>query len=129
MLNVVILMGRLAKTPEVKKDKNGEEFTTACIAVDSGKEQAMYVDLVCYSASQKAFDFVDTGDQIGVSGRLDIQSYTKKDGSKGLGVRVIVNNVEFGAKKAITDNAPEVQEAEEATKAQETKETARPKRR
>lgn len=104
MLNLVILMGRVAHTPEVKKGRENKEFTVTSLAIpngldEKGNEKAMFVDIVCYGENQKAFDYLNTGDQVAVSGRLDLYTFTKKDGSTGYGTRVIVNNIEFGAKK------------------------------
>lgn len=105
MLNLVALMGRIARTPEVKKGKDGKDFTITAIAVPNGlnadgTEKVMFVDLVCYNDGQKAFDYVNTGDQVGITGRLDVYTFAKKDGSTGYGTRVVVSSIEFGAKKA-----------------------------
>lgn len=110
MLNLVVLMGRIAHTPEVKKGRE-KEFTTTSIAVpngldEKGEPKVMFVDLVCYGENQKAFDYVNTGDQIAVSGRLDVYKFDKKDGSVGYGTRVIVNNIEFGAPKKEVEEQP-----------------------
>lgn len=117
MLNSVVLMGRLSQTPAVKKGINGNLFTTATLAVTNGvnadgSESVMFVDLVAFNEGQKAFDYVDKGDQIAIQGRLDLYTFDKKDGSKGYGTRVIVNSLEFGAKK--------LQKEEEAPTKEET---------
>lgn len=110
MLNTVILMGRIAHTPEVKQGKD-KEFTVTALAVpngldEKGEETAMFVDIVCYGENQKAFDYVDKGDQVAISGRLNLYTFVKRDGTTGYGTRVIVNNIEFGAKK-LTKEEPE----------------------
>lgn len=130
MLNSVVLMGRLTKTPEVKKGKNGAEFTIASLAVPTAiEDQPMYVDIVCYSDTQKALDFVDKGDQIAVQGRLDCYTFDKADGSKGYGCRVVVNTIEFGSKKMASEEAPvEVEKPAEAPKAEAKPQNARPRR-
>ena len=115
MLNSVVLMGRLSQTPAVKKGRDGKEFTTATLAVTNGvnadgSESVMFVDLVAFSEGQKAFDYVDKGDQIAIQGRLDLYTFDKKDGSKGYGTRVIVNSLEFGAKKLQKEEAPAPEE-------------------
>ena len=127
MLNSVVLMGRLTKTPEVKKGKNGD-FTIASLAVPTAiEDQPMYVDIVCYSNNQKALDFVDKGDQIAIQGRLDCYQFEKKDGSTGYGCRVIVNTIEFGSKKLNAEEAPvEEEKPAEAPKAEAK--SARPRR-
>lgn len=112
MLNSVCLMGRLANTPEVKKGRDGKEFTTATLAVPNGVDKdgndvAMFVDFVCFLDCQKALDFVEKGDQIAILGRLDLYTFEKKDGSKGYGTRVIVSSIEFGSKKQAKEETPE----------------------
>ena len=121
MLNIVALMGRIARTPEVKKTKDGKEFTITALAVYNGQnpdgsESTMFVDLVAYGECQKAFDFVDTGDQVAITGRLDLYTFDKKDGSKGYGSRVIVNTLEYGAKKQIKEEAPKEAPKEEKSR-------------
>lgn len=111
MLNSVCLMGRLTNTPEVKKGRDGKEFTTATLAVPNGvdregNEVAMFVDFVCFLDSQKALDYVDKGDQIAIQGRLDLYTFDKKDGSKGYGTRIIVSGIEFGSKKLVQEETP-----------------------
>ena len=126
MLNSVVLMGRLTKTPEVKKGKNGE-FTIAGLAVPTAiEDQPMYVDIVCYGESQKALDYVDKGDQIAIQGRLDCYTFEKSDGSKGYGCRVVVNTIEFGMKKLPAEEAPVEEKPVEAPKAEAK--SARPRR-
>lgn len=119
MLNTVILMGRIAHTPEVKKGKD-KEFTVTALAVpngldEKGNEKSMFVDIVCYGENQKAFDYVDTGDQVAISGRLDLYTFVKRDGTTGYGTRVIVNNIEFGAKKLAKEEPEEKPAPKEET--------------
>ena len=121
MLNSVCLMGRLANTPEVKKGRDGKEFTTATLAVPNGvdkegNELVMFVDFVCFLDSQRALDFVDKGDQIALQGRLDLYTFTKKDGSKGYGTKIIVSSIEFGSKKMVKEESPEEAPKEEKTR-------------
>ena len=131
MLNTVVLMGRIAHTPEVKKGKEGKEFTVTSLAVpngldEKGNEKAMFVDIVCYGENQKAFDYVDTGDQVAISGRLDLYTFIKRDNTTGYGTRIIVNNIEFGAKKAApADVAPADYEVAKEEPKQENSRRAR----
>lgn len=125
MINLVVLMGRISRTPEVKKGKDSD-FTVTGLAVpngvdEKGEETVMFVDLVCYGDRQKAFDYLDKGDQVCVSGRLDLYTFKKKDDTTGYGTRIIVNNLEFGAKKQ--------EAAEEAPKEAPKEETSRRARR
>ena len=121
MLNIVALMGRIARTPEVKKTKDGKEFTITTLAVyngtnPDGSESTMFVDLIAYGEVQKAFDYVDSGDQVAVTGRLDLYTFDKKDGSKGYGTRVIINSLEYGAKKQVKEEAPKEAPKEEKSR-------------
>lgn len=107
MLNHVILLGRLAQTPELKTTPNGEMVTSFDLAVPvPGRDKDAlpdYIPVVCWD--QKA-DFVNRylskGRQIVVEGRLTVRKYTDKDGKNRKVMEVTAQQIYFadsGAKR------------------------------
>ena len=105
-MNSVILMGRLTKDPEISSSTSGTTFARYSIAVDrkykkDGEPTADFFSCVSFG---KQADFVSQylkkGTKIVVSGSLQNNTYTNKDGQKIYDIRVIVNDVEFAESKS-----------------------------
>ena len=105
-MNTVILMGRLTKDPEISSSTSGTSIARYSIAVDrkykkDGEPTADFFSCVSFG---KQADFVSQylkkGTKIVVSGSLQNNTYTNKDGQKIYDIRVIVNDVEFAESKA-----------------------------
>ena len=104
-MNTVILMGRLTKDPEISSSTSGTSIARYSIAVDrkykkDGEPTADFFSCVSFG---KQADFVSQylkkGTKIVVSGSLQNNAYTNKEGQKVHDVRVIVNDVEFAESK------------------------------
>lgn len=101
-LNYSILMGRLARDPELRKTNTGKSVTSFTIAVDNfGKDNgASFIPCVAWD---KTGEFIDNyflkGSQIAVEGRLQSRQYETKDGKKQTAVELIVTQAHFCGKK------------------------------
>ena len=101
-LNYSILMGRLARDPELRKTNTGKSVTSFTIAVDNfGKDNgASFIPCVAWD---KTGEFIDNyflkGSQIAVEGRLQSRQYETKDGKKQTVVELIVTQAHFCGKK------------------------------
>ena len=110
-MNKVILMGRLTRDPEISSSTSGTTFARFSIAVDRkfSKEGEPDADFFNCSAFGKTAEFIERnihkGTKILVSGRLQNNNYTNKEGQKIYDVRVVVEDVEFGESKKDTNNA------------------------
>lgn len=107
MLNKVILMGRLTRDPELRRTGSGLSVANFSIAVDrdySGKDGAdKEVDFIDCVAWRATADFLSKyftkGRMIAVAGRLQVSSYTDKDGAKRRKSDVVVENAYFADSK------------------------------
>lgn len=109
MLNVVCLMGRLTREPELRTTASGVSVTSFTLAVErvyvkQGEERlADFIDVVAW---RNTADFVckyfRKGQLIAVQGSIQTRTYTDKDGNKRKAVEVVAGNVHFaeGKKKA-----------------------------
>ena len=125
MLNRIILMGRLAHTPEVKDLQNGNKVAHMRLAVNRDIKGAdgVEADFFDVSAFGKVAEFVGKylakGRQIVVEGRLQNRNYTDKDGNKRTAAQILADHLYFADSKP-TEREPFLteppREVPEATK-------------
>jgi single-strand DNA-binding protein len=98
MLNTVVLVGRLTKTPELRYTTGGKAVATLRLAVDrggSGDKETDFIDVVVWEKqAETVANYLDKGRLIGVQGRLQIRQY-EKDGQKREKAEVVGNTVRF----------------------------------
>ena len=107
-MNQVILMGRMAREPELKHTKNGTPVLAFAIAVDRpAKEGVDFIDCVAWRERAEFISkYFEKGQMIAIVGRLQVREYTDKDGIKRKEKEVIVEKNYFTAGKAKTSNTP-----------------------
>ena len=107
MLNVVAIMGRLVRDPELRTTAQGNSVCSFRIACDrsyvpQGQErQADFIDVVAW---RQQADFVcryfQKGSLIAVEGSLQTRQYQDKSGNSRTAVEVVANNISFAGAKA-----------------------------
>lgn len=107
-MNVVILMGRLTRDPEVRYS-TGESGTTVArysLAVDrrtrrDGEQNVDFINCVTFGRNAEfAEKYLRKGIKISVIGRMQTGSYTNRDGQKVYTTDIIVEEQEFAESKA-----------------------------
>ena len=104
-MNKVIIMGRLTRDPEVSSSTNGTTFARYSVAVDRRfkKEGDPDADFFNCTSFGKQAEFVERylkkGTKVVLTGRLQNNNYTNKDGSKVYSVQIMVEDVEFAESK------------------------------
>ena len=106
-MNKVILMGRLTRDPEVRYSQGASQTTVGrfSVAVDRRfkREGEPDADFFNCTAFGKTAEFVERylhkGTKIVLSGRIQNDNYTNKDGQMVYSVRIIVDDVEFAESK------------------------------
>lgn len=104
MLNHIVIMGRLVRDPEMRRTAGGTAVASFRLAVDrdfpnkeTGEREADFIDVVAW---RQTGEFVSKhftkGRMAVVSGRLQIRSWTDKDGQKRTAAEVVADNVYFG---------------------------------
>ena len=110
MLNLIILVGRLTKTPQLYSKEDATDVVNFDVAVDNLGKDAGTTFLSCKAfgkVAQNVNKFCDKGSKVAISGRLQQRNFIRKDGSKGSAYEVICDSVEFLDPKAEEPSDPE----------------------
>lgn len=102
MLNHITIMGRLTRDPELRRTGNGVAVTSFTVAVDRdfGQKETDFIDCVAWkNTAEFVSKYFSSGRMIVVSGRLQIRSWTDKDGNKRRVAEVVADNCYFGDSK------------------------------
>ena len=112
MLNHIVLMGRLTRDPELRRTGSGIAVASFSVAVDrdfgkneNGEKETDFIDCVAWrQTGEFVSKYFTKGRMIVVSGRLQVRSWTDKDGNKRRTAEVVADNVYFGDSKRDSDN-------------------------
>ena len=107
MLNHITIMGRLTRDPELRRTGSGLPVASFSVAVDrdfgkneNGEKETDFIDCVAWrNTAEYVSKYFTKGRMIVVSGRLQIRSWTDKDGNKRRTAEVVADNVYFGDSK------------------------------
>ena len=98
-MNKVILIGRLTKDPELRYTHSGSPVCDFTLAVDrrgKGEEKADFIRCQAWGKMAEATaQYMRKGRQLGVDGRLQIDSFDGNDGQRKWITTVVCNQVEF----------------------------------
>ena len=102
MVNVVMLIGRLVRDPEIVECENGKKISRITLAVNrkfkssDGIYHTDFIDCVLWNNFAKNVnEYCKKGDLIGVRGRIQIDAYEKEDGTKRKAIDVVVESLTF----------------------------------
>ena len=94
-MNVVMLMGRMTRDPELKYTSGGKAFANFTLAVQKTKDEAEFIDCTVWEKTAETIaEYFRKGNKILVQGRLNVSSY-EQNGEKRRMTRVVVNSFEF----------------------------------
>ena len=107
MLNRIIIMGRLARDPELRRTQTGTPVASFRLAVDrdfkdktTGEKGTDWIDVVAWrSTAEFVSRYFTKGRMAVVEGRLQMRDWTDKDGNKRTSAEVVADNVYFGDSK------------------------------
>lgn len=120
MLNKVDLLGRLVRDPDLRTTTGGTSVASFTLAVDrdyksqDGSREADFIPVVAWKGTAEFVErnFVK-GQLAVVTGRLQVRSYTDKDGTKRTSTEVVAENIYFaGPKPGSRVGTPEYTEIE-----------------
>lgn len=102
MLNQVILVGRLVRTPELVLTESGKKKSLITLAVprtyknQDGEYDTDFLDCTLWTGvAESTSEYCKSGDIIGVKGRLQTRLMENEDGIKYKKMEVIADRVTF----------------------------------
>ena len=110
MLNVVAIMGRLARDPELRQTTTGKSVASISIACSRGRKDANgkdlvdWIDVVAWDhTAEFVCKYFQKGSLIAIDGRLQSRTYKDRNGNNRTAIEVVANNANFaGAKQQQT---------------------------
>ena len=102
MVNQIVLVGRIARTPEVRTSENGKKYSTLTLAVprnyknSNGEYDTDFLDCTLWtSVAESTSEYCKTGDMIGVKGRIQSRIVESPDGQKRRKTEIVAERVTF----------------------------------
>ena len=129
-MNVVVLVGRLTKDPELRYTPNGKAFARFSLAIDrmygrerkakaeaEGKATADFINITAWNTTAEIIaQYGAKGNRIGVEGRIQVDSWNDEQGKRIYRTGVVANRIEFlesyGKNKSVPEGLSELEEGE-----------------
>lgn len=111
-MNKTILLGNLTREPEMRYSQGEKSIaiTRFTVAVNrrftrEGEPDTDYFSCTAFGKQAETIEkYFHKGSRILVSGRLQNDNYTNKNGEKVYSVQLIVEEVDFPERKSVADN-------------------------
>lgn len=102
MLNQLVMVGRIANKPELRKTETGKNVTTITLAVprnyknEEGVYDTDFIDTTLWnSVAENTVEYCKVGDMVGVKGHIQTRNVEDKEGNKIKKVEVVAEKVTF----------------------------------
>lgn len=106
MLNVAVVMGRLAADPELRHTSSGLAVTSFTLAVDRGyakqgqERQTDWIDVVAWRQTAEFIcKYFTKGQMMAVQGSLQTRNWEDKTGAKRKSTELVADQVSFTSSK------------------------------
>lgn len=108
-MNMVSLIGRLTKDPEVRYTKESLAICNFTLAVERKKkeqdEKADFINILAFGKFAENMEkYLKKGSKIGVNGRIQTSNYMNKEGNRVYKTEVVLEQMHFLDNKAKTDS-------------------------
>ena len=87
--------GNVGKAPELRTTQSGKQMASFSVASTAKKDGVTtWVDVTCFDEQADVVSQrLGKGDRVVVTGRMELESYQKRDGSQGQSLRMIADEV------------------------------------
>lgn len=111
MLNHIVIMGRLARDPELRRTQTGTPVASFRLAVErdfkdkaSGERITDWIDVTAWSYTAEFVSrYFTKGRMAVVSGRLQMRDWTDKNGIKRTSAEIVADSVYWGDSRREVD--------------------------
>jgi len=101
MINSVVLVGRITKSPELKSTQSNISFTNFTLAVNrqftsqNGEQEVDFIQCIAWrKQAENMAQYLHKGSLIGVLGRIQTRTYEADNGTRYI-TEVVCDNVQF----------------------------------
>lgn len=101
-MNLVVLIGRLTRDPELRYTTNGVAVGSFTLAVDrpfstrEGQRETDFIDIVVWrKLAETCANHLGKGRLVAVQGRLQVRSYDDREGVRRKVAEIVADNVRF----------------------------------
>lgn len=105
MLNQTVIVGRIARDPELRETENGKKVTNVTLAVprsfknSNGEYETDFISCVLWKGiAENTVEYCKKGDLVGVKGRIQTRVY-EKDEEKKYTTEVVAEKITFLSSK------------------------------
>ena len=120
-MNKCILVGNLARDPELTTTSNGVAVCRFSIAVSrryansDGERETDFLNIVVWrNLGENCHKFLKKGSKVGIVGNIQSRSYDATDGTKRYVTEIVAEEVEFLSTKSQDGEVPKVSNEEVA---------------
>ena len=106
-MNRVVLIGRLARDPELRYTSSNIATCTFSLAVNrnftnqAGEREADFINIVVWrKQAENCKNYLTKGSQVAVEGRIQTRNYENQNGQRVYVTEVVADNVQFLDTKA-----------------------------
>ena len=119
MINSVVLVGRITKSPELKSTQSNISFTNFTLAVNrqftsqNGEQEVDFIQCIAWrKQAENMAQYLHKGSLIGVLGRIQTRTYEADNGTRYI-TEVVCDNVQFLESKSERQEEKQVNKVEE----------------
>lgn len=101
MLNQTVIVGRIARDPELRETENGKKVTNVTLAVprsfknSNGEYETDFISCVLWKGiAESTVEYCKKGDLVGVKGRIQTRVY-EKDEEKKYSTEIVAEKITF----------------------------------
>ena len=115
MLNEINIMCRLCADPDFRYTQSGLPVTSFRLAVDrnyltNGERETDFLNVVAWrNTAEFLSKYFNKGQMVALTGRIEVRSWTDRDGNRRENVEIVAENAYFCGGKASAD-APAAQQ-------------------
>ncbi len=101
MLNQTVIVGRIARDPELRETENGKKVTNVTLAVprsfknSNGEYETDFISCVLWKGiAESTVEYCKKGDLVGVKGRIQTRVY-EKDEERKYSTEIVAEKITF----------------------------------
>ena len=113
-MNKVLLIGRLARDPELRYTGTNLPVASFTLAVSrnftgqNGEREADFINIVVWrKQAENCKNYIKQGSQVAIDGRIQTRTYDDQNGQKRYITEVVADNVQFLDSKATREQREE----------------------